>query len=41
MIYSILNIQGVDYRCVINSITKSHAVHLLQNADLTEESRIL
>ena len=32
---AILNIGGVDYRCIINKITTSEAIHLLQNADLT------
>ena len=31
---TILNIEGVDYGCIIN---KSEAINLLQNADLTEE----
>ena len=33
---AILNIQGIDYCCIINGIGKSGAVNLLQNADLTE-----
>ena len=33
---AILNILGVDYRCIINLISKSDAVNVFQNADLTE-----
>ena len=35
---AILNISGADYHCNINEISKSDAVNLLQNADLTEKS---
>ena len=38
---AILNIQGVDYCCIINRISKSDAVNLLQNADLTKNSGTL
>ena len=31
---AILNIRGVDYRCIINRISKNDAVNLLQSADL-------
>ena len=31
---AILNICGVDYRCIINRISKREEVNLLQNADL-------
>ena len=31
---SILNIQGVDYRCII---TESDALNSIQNADLTDD----
>ena len=34
----ILNIHGVDYRCIIDRITESEAANLLQKADLNEES---
>ena len=34
---AILNIRGVDYRCIIDGISKTDAANLLQNADLTEE----
>ena len=30
----ILNINGVNYRCIINRISKSEAVNLLQKANL-------
>ena len=36
-----LNIHCVDYCCIINVISKSDAVSLLQNADLTEERGVL
>ena len=28
---AVLNICGVDYRCIINSISKGEAVNLLEN----------
>ena len=34
---TILNINGADFCCIINGISKSDAMSLLQNADLTEE----
>ena len=34
----ILNIRGIDYRCIINEISESEAVNLLQNVDLSEKS---
>ena len=37
----ILNIKSSDYRCIISLISKSEAINLMQNADLTEKSRIL
>ena len=36
---SILNINGADYRCIINGISTSAVVNLLQNTDLTERKR--
>ena len=36
-----LNIRGVDYRCNIYGISKSDAVHLLQNVDFTKKRGIL
>ena len=38
---AILDINGVDYRCIISGITKSKALNLLQNADLNERSGTL
>ena len=35
---AILNINEFDYRSVLNRISKSEAVNLLQDADLTEKS---
>ena len=34
---AILNIRGVDYRCIINGISKSDGVNVLQNTDMTEK----
>ena len=38
---AILNIKGYDYRCIISLISKTEAINLMQNADLTEKSGIL
>ena len=38
---AILNIRDVGYRCIINEISKTDAINLLQNADLTGERRAL
>ena len=38
---AILNIKGSDYWCLISLISKNKAIHLLQNADLTEKSESL
>ena len=38
---TILNIYGLYYRCIINGISKSEAMNLLQNGDLREKSRII
>ena len=35
--HTILNINGVDYCGIINGISKSDAMNVLQNADLTEK----
>ena len=35
---AILNINGVDYCCIITGISKSEAVNLLQKADLNEKN---
>ena len=36
---AILNIRGVDYRCIINRISETEAANLLQNVDLTEKRK--
>ena len=36
-----LKIRGVDYRCIINGISKSEVVNLLQNANLLEKGETL
>ena len=33
-----LNINGADYRCIINRISKNEAINLLKIADLIEKS---
>ena len=33
----ILNINGVDYRCIIFGISKSEAIHIFKNHDLSEK----
>ena len=33
----ILNMRGPDYRCIISGISKSEAINLMQNIDLTEK----
>ena len=38
---AILNIKAADYRCIISGISKSEAINLMQNIDLTEKSRTL
>ena len=35
---AILNIQGADYCFIISGISKSEAINLVQNIDLTEKS---
>ena len=37
----ISNIYGVDYCCIINRISKSEAMNLLEHANLCEKSRSL
>ena len=39
--FTIVNIHGADYRCIINEISKRQPIDLMQNIDLTEKSRIL
>ena len=38
---AILKIKNVDYRCIITGISKSEAINLMQNIDLTEKSKTL
>ena len=38
---AILNINGADYRGIITGISKSEAIMLMQNIDLSEESGTL
>ena len=38
---AILNIHGADYRCIISRISKSEAINLMQNINLTEKSGTL
>ena len=38
---AILNIDGADYCCIINGISKSDAVNLLQNVNLNESRGVL
>ena len=38
---AILNINGSDYCCIICLISKSEAINLFKNADLTETSGTL
>ena len=38
---AILNIKNADYFCIITGISKSEAIMLLQNIDLSEKSRTL
>ena len=38
---AILNIKGSDYCCIISLISKSEAINLMQNADLTKKSGAL
>ena len=38
---AILNIHGADYHCIISRISKSEAINLMQNINLTEKSGTL
>ena len=38
---AIFNIKSIDYCCFISGISKSEAINLLQNINLTEKSRKL
>ena len=40
-VIAILNIRCADYPCIISEISKSEAINLMQNIDLTEKSRTL
>ena len=38
---AILNIKGSNYCCIISLISKNEVINIIQNADLTKESRTL
>ena len=38
---SVLNINNADYCCIISGISKSGAINLMQNIDLTEKNGTL
>ena len=38
---AVLNIKSTDYCCIISVISKNETINLMQNADLTKESRTL
>ena len=38
---AILNIQAADYRCIINGISKSDVVNVLQNASFTDKRGLI
>ena len=38
---TILNIKSADYCCIVSGTSKSEAIDLMQNIDLTEESETL
>ena len=38
---AILKIKNTDYCCIITGISKSEAINLMQNIDLTEKSKTL
>ena len=38
---TILNIKGSDYLCITSLISKNDSKNMMQNADLTEKSRVL
>ena len=37
----VINLNGINYRCIISGINKSEVVNLLQNANLSEKSDTL
>ena len=38
---TILNMKSADYRCIISGMSKSQAINLIQNIDLTQQSGTL
>ena len=38
---AILGIKSADYRCIISRISKSEAINIMQNIDLTQKSGTL
>ena len=38
---AIINIHGANYRCIISRISKSEAINVMQNIDLSGKSRTL
>ena len=38
---AISNTEGADDRCIISAISKSKAINIMQNVDLTEKSEAL
>ena len=34
-----LNINGADYRCIVNGISKTESINLMQNINLSEKSQ--
>ena len=34
-----LNINGADYRCIVNEISKTESINLMQNINLSEKSQ--
>ena len=38
---AIFNIKGSDYRCIISLISKTEAINLMQNVNLTEKNGTL
>ena len=38
---AMLKIKNADYRCIVSGISKTGAIKLLQNIDLTEKNRTL
>ena len=38
---NLFNIKGSDYRCIISLISKTEAINLMQNVNLTEKNGTL